>query len=391
MVLRHLAAEAMAGLRRADIVGGRHGFAEPRGIQRHVLDLAGARHALLGRVAAQHDQDVGGQQRAKRRPGGRAVDARIGLLDMVTEVGAEPRALLERGAAGRIERRAVAGVEREADAQPARIASDLREERTLRGRRPIRIARDRPGGRVEQRGTIAHCERDGMLAYQPGDRLAEIGRKAVARAGRLQADEPAAGGGHPDRAEAVRGVRHRHHARRNRRGRAAARSTGSMLEMPRVARRPVVLRLAGDAQAELAGVGLAEDDQPGALVSPDQRAILRRHHIGEEVAAARRRDTAERAVQVLQQERNAAERSVRQAGRDRLSPVIVELHDDRIDPGIAGFDALDRGLEQLGGRDLPAPHQSREAEAVVGFELGKPHVDAPRPRSQDLGRCRKMR
>ena len=74
---------------------------------------------------------------------------------------------------------------------------------------------------------------------------------------------------------------------------------------------------------------------------------------------------ASEADEVLQEERHAAERPVRQAVGDRLAPVVVQPHDHRVDRAVARLDALDGRLEQLAGRDLAPPHEIGQTERVV--------------------------
>ena len=48
-----------------------------------------------------------------------------------------------------------------------------------------------------------------------------------------------------------------------------------------------------------------------------------------------------------------------------LLAVIVELHDHGVHRRVARLDTLDRGFEEVAGRDLVAPHQIGEPECVV--------------------------
>ena len=64
--------------------------------------------------------------------------------------------------------------------------------------------------------------------------------------------------------------------------------------------------------------------------------------------------------EVLHEEGDAAERPVRERGRRRgVAGAVEGLGDDRVERGVAGFDPLDRRLDQLGRRGLAGVHQRR--------------------------------
>ena len=97
---------------------------------------------------------------------------------------------------------------------------------------------------------------------EAADRLAQVGSERRPAARRLQPDEAALARRDADRAAAVVGVRARHHARGDRRRRAAARAAGRVRRVPRIARRPVGVRLGRRQHAELGHVGAPEEDEP---------------------------------------------------------------------------------------------------------------------------------
>ena len=174
-----------------------------------------------------------------------------------------------------------------------------------------------PRGRVEQRRGVAHRQGDGVSVEQP-PRPSPARRIVLRAARRLQADQPAARRRRADRAEAVGGMRHRQHARADRRGRAAARAAGDACRVPGILRRRRRARLAGQREAELARVRPAEEHQPGALQTPDVLAVGRdRRRVGEEAGAARRCARPRATAEVLQEKRHAAERPVGQPVGDR--------------------------------------------------------------------------
>ena len=267
----------------------------------------------------------------------------------------------------RLDRGAVRGPGGEGDAQPARIGTDLVEEWASRRRRAVGIAGPGAARRVQDRGAVAHAQGDRVLGGKPAAPLAEIGRHGVAAAGRLEADESAAGGRGPDRAEAVRGVRRGQHARSDRGGRAAARSAGDAGRVPGVLRRPVQLRLAGEAEPQLAGVGPPEDDHAGPLQPLDVLAVLGRHDVFEEPAPSRGRAAREGGAEVLEEIRHALERTVWEAVRDSPAAQVVEPVGDCVDDPVARIDPSDGGLQNFLRGGLTPRDQSGQSERVVLF------------------------
>src|SRR5204863_6594896 len=116
-------------------------------------------------------------------------------------------------------------------------------------------------------------ERDGVLGREAAEPLAREGREGVAAPRRLETDEAAACRGRADGAEAVGGVGHREHARADRGGGTAARARRDARRGPRVPRGTVEARLAGEREAELAGVGASEDDEPRTPEALDVLAV----------------------------------------------------------------------------------------------------------------------
>ena len=285
----HLPAEAMHGLRRPDVVGAARGFAQFRRQPRDPFDLVFTGGPAGARVARQVDHRVDPHQGKEGRHDRFAVDGGIGLFDVVSEVRGQGRGFPKDAQGLRLDRGAVRGPGGKGDAQPARIGTDLVEVGASRRRRAVGVAGPGAARRVQEGGAVAHAQGDRVLGGEPAAPLAEIGRHGVAPAGRLEADESAAGGRGPDRAETVRGVRRGQHPRADRGGRATARAAGDACVVPGVLGRAVQARLAGEAQTELAGVGPPEDDHAGPLQPLDVLAVLRRHDVFEEPAPPRGR------------------------------------------------------------------------------------------------------
>ena len=163
-----------------------------------------------------------------------------------------------------------------ADPQRARILADARRERRRGQSWHVGSGRLAAADDVEHRRGVA--DRAGDHALHGGAVHGLAGRRARGgqSAAGFQADEPAAGRRDADRPAAVVGARARHDARGDRGRRPARGSAGRAPQIPRVARRPPRLRLGDALGAELGGVGLAEDDQPGVDPALDDRRRARR-------------------------------------------------------------------------------------------------------------------
>ena len=127
------------------------------------------------------------------------------------------------------------------DAERARIGAHLREEGACWRRRDVGIARAGARRRIEQRRAVPHRERHRVLDGEATERFAEVGRHGVARPRRAQADQAAGRRRRADRAEAVRGMGDRQHARGHGRRSAAARAGRCPLQVPGIARGAVEL------------------------------------------------------------------------------------------------------------------------------------------------------
>ena len=126
---------------------------------------------------------------------------------------------------------------------------------------------------VDERG-VEHGpgQRPGR-AQRPPEVLHRRGRHPTAL--RLEAEEPAAGRRDPDRPATVAADTDRHHAGRDRHGGAAARATGRVPGLPRVARVAAVDRLGVGPLAELRHPGLADDDRAGGAQPAHELAVGR--------------------------------------------------------------------------------------------------------------------
>ena len=160
------------------------------------------------------------------------------------------------------------------------------------------------------------------------------------------------------------------------------------------------LRLAGEAQAELAGVGPAEDHHAGAFQPLDELAVFRRHDVFEELAAPRRRAAGEGGAEVLQQIGHAGERPLGEAAGDGLAAMVVELVGDRVDGTVARVDPFDRSLQQFLRSSFAPCNQRGQSDRIMLFIVRKGgHLVSPfgaasrtpggpgRPPRPTLGAC----
>jgi hypothetical protein len=107
----------------------------------------------------------------KPRSSAGRVERRRRFLDVVAERFAQARGVLDRGDAIGVDRDTGRRAARERDAQPARRLRHLVEPRPFGRRRRIRIARQRPGDRIEHRGAVAHAARHDVLDRKPAQAL----------------------------------------------------------------------------------------------------------------------------------------------------------------------------------------------------------------------------
>ena len=231
----------------------------------------------------------------------------------------------------------------DADAQTTRVRAELVDVGT-RGRGSDHgVADARAARRVEQRGRVSNRAADAMLDRQSA-LVAERAERDASLA-RLESDEPATRCGDADRSTAVAGVGERHHPRRDRGGRAAARSARCARRVPRVMRRAPRHRLSGGHAAELWAVRPAGDHEASRSVPADECRVgigddVRLFECDVAIADPLPRVGGE---QILEEERHTAERAVGEVGARGGLPGVVEPPDhDGVEERVDTFDALDR-------------------------------------------------
>ena len=112
--------------------------------------------------------------------------------------------------------------------------------------------------------------------------------------------------------------------------------------------------------AELGRVRLPEHDEAGVLDPPHDRRVVQRHVLGER-ARRERRANARGLVQILDEDRHAAERAVARLGREGL---LEAVGDEEVELRVRRLDPRDRLLGELARRDLAVANPRRELESV---------------------------
>ncbi len=219
-----------------------------------------------GGAARSPDGDEGGDK-------GQALDGGGGLHDVVAQVGAEGGGVLDRRHTVWVQWCANGALGGEGDAKRSGVGAHLLEEGSLGGRGPVGVAEVGPGGGVQEGGAIAHGAGEGVLADEACEHVPVVGAQGIAGAGGLEAEQAAAGGGDADGAAAVAAVGHGDDAGGHGGGGAAAGAAGGALGVPGVVGGAEEAGLGGRHEAELRGIGLAHDDQPGALLTNDELGV----------------------------------------------------------------------------------------------------------------------
>ena len=280
-----------------------------------------------------------------------AIERVLHFHDLMAEIGAKLRRALQRrfhfriGLLAEIIRRA------EADLQlPVHRLGDIAHR--LEHGLVAAVFRQR-----EHHGAVPHAAAHAILHAD----IARHGTPAKvhpAPAG-FQAEDAAAGRRNADRPAAIRRMRHRQHARGDRRRRAAGRPARRMIEAPGIMRRAEQQRFRCRQQAEFRRVGLAQNDEPRLVgISRHRRIVLGnglRHQAG-----AMRRAHALHIVEILDEIGNAGKRALGQSAlRCLLARRIERLGHHRIHLGVHRLDPVDRRV-----------HQFQRGRLALGNELG---------------------
>ena len=220
------------------------------------------------------NDDAGGME--KFHP----VEFRARFLHLMAQGFAQGRRMSGRLHTGRIGIDAGQRRQFQGDAQGARsVRAGPQIGGPIESRREVRITLHGPVGRIEKRSAVAHRSRDDMSDGHTAPAFTDVRTHRGAGAGRLQTDQPAARRGNPNGPAPVRCMGRRYDPRGNRRASTAARATGGVFEVPRVAAGSVERRFGGGGESKLRRIGASEQQQAGVTVAPDQFGIV----IGDEV------------------------------------------------------------------------------------------------------------
>ncbi len=170
-----------------------------------------------------------------------------------------------------------------------------------------------------------------------------------------------------DRAAAVGALGERHQPVRHGRRAAARRAAGVVRGVERIPGRTEEVVVGDAAEPHHRAVRLADQDRAGLLDALGEHAVGVDHEILERAHASERARPAGLEVeQVLHRRRHAVQRAQLLAGHDRalgllgaLARIVVALEHEGVEARVALLDALDDGVHDLDGRELPAPDASR--------------------------------
>ncbi len=225
--------------------------------------------------------------------------------------------------------------------------------------------------RVERGGGVAHAAAHNVIDGPVLDDGVKHRVPRIEPARSLQTDKAAAARGDADRPAAIGGVRHRHNAGRDGGSRAAARSAGRAVEVPRVAAWAEQFGLGEWHKPHFRHVRFTESDETGCLEALDDGAVHLGHKIGEQPTAAGLGCAGEARSQVFDEERHAGEDAIR-AHRIRDAPrLVVQAMHHRVQLGVDAVGSVGGFFEKLRRRDLPPAHKFRKADSIVSAVLRK--------------------
>ncbi len=212
---------------------------------------------------------------------------------------------------------------------------------------------------IEHRRAVAHRTRLDVTHDESRPRLVFVRSERDPTSRRFEAEQAAHARRDADRAAAVAGVRDGHHPARDRGRRTPARAAAAVREVPRVVRGSVRLGFRRRHEAEFRRVRLGDDHEPRSLELLEEVAGRRR-----DVAGLLQRDVplvirraGERAVEVLDDDRDSGERPVGKPSLHGRACPFVERMDDGVELAVELLDAVDRTLDELRARRVAATHE----------------------------------
>lgn len=150
--------------------------------------------------------------------------------------------------------------------------------------------------------------------------------------------------------------------------------TMSRRSATRVASRRCRSRFSGTRQA-FQSAPTADDDQASSSEARDELRVERCHEILQEARSPREAYPRVAGEEILEQERNAAERAADRLRRGRSRLVVHRCH-DRVERGIDPLDPRDGRLDKLERADRSRPDEIGQSGGIEAGELGQ-----VRPRS----------
>ena len=124
--------------------------------------------------------------------------------------------------------------------------------------------------------------------------------------------------------------------------------------------------LGGGRESELRGVRLADTDQAGAPVPPDNFAVVRLWHVTQGTATIRGGHAGVSGADVLEQEGHAGKGSARIDGcaAGAVASHLKHRRDHRIEVGVRALDRVNYRVHQFQRADLAVLDQLTEADRI---------------------------
>ena len=230
-------------------------------------------------------------------------------LDLVTQVRAQLRRVAYHSRYRRKCRCAVRRVDNQTDTQLARRYRAFIEIGTQRRHDVVGLTHCPALHGIQQCCTVAHAFAEGELHGQTTPHFIELRTIRHAATAGFDAEQAVECRWHADRSTAIGGVGHWHHACGNGGTRAATRTAGIELRIPRIARHTGGYRFGGGAGAHLRCGSATDGGQTCRRETLHKMRVFTRHAAGRKSTAQFIAPPCSRANDVLDQEGHAGKRS----------------------------------------------------------------------------------
>ena len=211
-----------------------------------------------------------------------------------------------------------------------------------------------------------------MLRAHPCPTFTEIRPERITSAGRLEAEQPAAGRRNPDRASPITGVCRRDHASRDRSSRPATGPAGNPAGVPGIQSRAVQHRLCREVEPQLQRVRTAQNHQAGSFESSYDLGVVFGHMLGPETATRRRWLSGVVGAQVLEEKGHSCEWAVDHAAGHLAAGALVGTMNQRSQL-VEVLDAIDGCLQhrdRVGGTLADRGSQTDRIQAGIVVDHG---------------------